>query len=280
LDFGSRPDIVARADDWQTGHGRGDAALARSLRGCTIPPSIDQNVTLGDRMRSSPSTLALLAGSALILASACGSAPSEADHTLALVEVFNLLPTSAYVSAGALDYFSTSGIFCFHVDPVSPGTVIVNADTRDRVLGSFTPSVQPASRNTVFIYQTANGSTQFVTASSAFAPKAGSAGVRFFNGSSIPEDLYVTDTLSNGEPVGSPVISGLGVGVASEYVNIPPGQHYVLATPVGLKARTFAWNAAPFEAGTNTTFGIPNYGGPQPPYGADCATASIGLPRP
>jgi hypothetical protein len=223
-------------------------------------------------MRAVPLPLALLTGSAVILA-ACGDGPSAVDHTPALVQVFSVLPTSLYLTAGGLNYFPETGTFCVGVDPASPSTVTARESATNAVLGSFTPSAQPGIKISVFIYQNASGSTQFVTASSAFVPPAGSTGVRFFNGARIPEDLYVTDGITGND---TPVVSGLAPGTASDYVSVPAGPRAVIATFAGSRTQTTVWVGQNFAAGSNMTFAIPDYGTSTPPYSPDCARASVG----
>lgn len=226
-------------------------------------------------MRLASMHLALLAGSAVILAAACGGEPSAVDHTPALIQVFNAQLRGVYLSAGGMNYSPVGGTFCIGVDPASPSTVTVYVSGSDSVLGTFTPAVQPRDKLSVFIYQNASGSTQFATAPTAFVPAAGSTGVRFFNGSSIAQDLYVTDGITGND---APVVRGLAPGAASDYVNVPPGPRAVVATLVGLQARTAVWSGQNFVAGSNMTFAIPNYT-LTPPYSPDCARPSVGLQR-
>ena len=162
------------------------------------------------------------------------------------------LAVNGTVTGSNANITSGSSVGCFSVpDPTTPGLTLRQTGTTTDLTG-FSPLFASGGRYTVVAFPGPSGVIEFSTVPNAAIIATGRSALRVFNGSSGlgVVDVYVT---ASSAPLGTPVISGLGFGVATGSFDTAAGTVRVRLTTNNTTTVVFDAGNQVLEAGKSYT---------------------------
>jgi hypothetical protein len=204
----------------------------------------------------------VLAGAMLATLTGCGAIVSSAPE--AHVRIINATPDTP-----RLDLYQDTNALAFNLDfgtvtsyiHLPPGAYSITADTAGtrQVLSSSKTAFNTAGRYTVLIGNTAASLQQIVLTDQSQPAPPGQIALRFIDQAtrSAAVDVYLVPAGQRIAAV-SPLVTGMGFGANTGYLNVSAGTYSVAILPAG---------ATPGAAGV--------YAGPQVAYSAGSARTVI-----
>jgi len=161
----------------------------------------------------------------------------------------DLLKGTTAVSGGSNILFGNSSA-CTSVDAATPGLNIATTGTTTPLPG-FTPTLTAGTSYTVVAYPNATNVTTFVVLTNTFIPTAGQAGLRVFNATAAPLDVFVTAPAA---VLTTPTIANVLTAASSAFVSVPAGSSQIRITATGLTTPVLLdLGSQAFTAGQNAT---------------------------
>jgi Domain of unknown function (DUF4397) len=204
----------------------------------------------------------LLVSTCLAALTGCGAMVSSAPE--AHVRIINATPDTP-----KLDLYQDANSLAFNLDfgavtsyiHLQPGTYTITANTAGtrQVLSSSKTAFNTAGQYTVLIGNTAASLQQITLADQSQPAPAGQVALRFIDQATrtAAVDIYLVPAGQRIAAV-SPLVTGIGFGANTGYLNVPAGTYSVAILPAG---------ATPGPAGV--------YAGPQVAYSAGSARTII-----
>jgi Domain of unknown function (DUF4397) len=205
-----------------------------------------------------------LGGAFLAALTGCGAIANSAPE--AHVRIINATPDTP-----RLDLYQDSNSLAFNLDfgtvtsyvHVSPGAYTITANTAGtrQVLSSSKTAFTTAGQYTVLIGNIAASLQQVTLTDQSQPAPPGQTALRFINQATRTGavDIYLVPAGQRISAV-SPLVSGIGFGANTGYLNVPIGTYSVAIFPTGITPG-------------GTTFGV--YAGPQIAYSAGSARTVI-----
>jgi len=161
------------------------------------------------------------------------------------------LAQNGVVTAANANIAPGTTVGCLAVDPAAASiTVRVTGTTTD--LSGFPASFTTGGRATVVAYIGPSSTIQFISIPLAFTPLPARSGLRVFNGSAALSLVDVYATLPNAA-LGTPNVSSLVFGAASDPFNASAGSTQVRLTNAGTTTVLFDAGTQVLEAGKSYT---------------------------